>query len=152
MRWLGWTVNAGTQTVRDACGLPDSGVGRGRLLVGASLWLVLPLCAVLYQIAAKKASVCRVDSGAGSWLSCVVHTPWLWVMVACDIAGFVAWMHVLGRMQLSAAFPMTALSYVLVIAASWWLFGEALTASRLIGSALIMTGVLLLGRTSEASP
>jgi len=138
-------VNAGVDGLQGAARQRDP-VQRARMLASASLWLVLPLCALAYQIAAKKVSGCSIEAGVAAWFGCVLRAPWFAVMIVSDIAGFGAWMYVLGRMQLSAAFPMTALSYVLVIAASRFLFGEPFTLLQVCGSALIMAGVFMLGR------
>lgn len=114
------------------------------------IWLFLPLCAVAYQISAREISTCGQDvATAGLWLGCVVHTPWLGALVVSDIGGFAAWMFVLGKMDLSAAFPMTALSYVLVIAVSWTVFSEPGGIAQVLGSAAIMAGVFLMGRTGS---
>lgn len=116
-------------------------------LVSVCIWVLLPLATVAYQIAAKQVSSCGGSTSAPrQWLACVLHTPWSAAMVVSDIAGFVAWMLVLGRMTLSAAFPLSALSYVLVIAASWTVFREQASPAQLVGSVLIMAGVFLLGR------
>ena len=114
--------------------------------------MLLPLCALVYQVAAKKVSSCSVDAGMTVWFGCVLHAPWFLAMIASDIAGFVGWMHVLGQMQLSAAFPMTSLSYVLVIGASWFLFHEPFTPAQAVGSVLIMVGVFMLGRGDPEAP
>jgi len=114
------------------------------------IWLFLPLCAVAYQISAREVSTCSLDaSTTGMWLGCVLHTPWLAALVVSDVGGFAAWMFVLGKMDLSAAFPMTALSYVLVIAVSWIVFSEPGGIVQVLGSASIMAGVFLMGRTGS---
>jgi drug/metabolite transporter (DMT)-like permease len=68
-------------------------------------------------------------------------------MVICDIGGFVAWMYVLRNMQLSAAFPISAISYVIVMLTSWLVFREAASVSQIGGSLLIIAGVCLIGRS-----
>ncbi len=53
----------------------------------------------------------------------------------------------LTRIQLSVAYPtMTSLGLVLVFVASALWFGEAMTAPKLAGAALIVLGVVLLAR------
>ena len=99
------------------------------------MWLVLPLCTMLYQFAAKEIGSCWRDAGVGPALRCMLHASWLPVMVISDIGGFVAWMYVLREMKLSAAYPMSAISYVVVIG----------------GSLLIMAGVYLIGRTDNST-
>jgi drug/metabolite transporter (DMT)-like permease len=83
----------------------------------------------------------------GGWFTCVLQSPWLAAMVGSDVVGFVAWMCVLRVMKLSAAFPMSALSYVLVILASWVVFHEPIGTFQMVGSAAIVAGVLLMGRS-----
>jgi len=63
----------------------------------------------------------------------------------CYIATFVVWMAVLTRMELSRAFPLTALTYVTVPALALFFFGERLPAIRVAGITVIIAGVMLIG-------
>jgi drug/metabolite transporter (DMT)-like permease len=108
--------------------------------------LVLPLCALSSQICAKHVAEGLAESH-GEWLSRVIASPWFGGMLFADVACFVAWMIVLGEFSLSAAFPMTAVSYVLVIAASVTLFHEPLGIAQIIGSVAILAGVYLISRS-----
>jgi drug/metabolite transporter (DMT)-like permease len=70
------------------------------------------------------------------------------------IGGFVAyavsaalWIVVLSRAELSWAFPMVSLSYVLTAILSPVLLGESFSAQRFIGILVICFGVFLVGRT-----
>jgi drug/metabolite transporter (DMT)-like permease len=114
------------------------------------MWLLLPLCTVLYQFAAKQTGSCWQGAGAIGALTCMLHEPWLRVMVLSDVGGFVAWMYVLRHMNLSAAFPMTAISYVIVMFISWLVFRETADTAKIAGSALIIAGVFLIGRARNA--
>lgn len=66
-------------------------------------------------------------------------------MIVYSIA-IMVWLQVLSRMDLSIAFPMMSLSYVLVYlgAALWPALDEAITVGRLAGTGLIMCGVALV--------
>ena len=57
------------------------------------------------------------------------------------------WLVVLSRVPLSAAYPFGALSYVLVVFLAS-ISGEAITAERWLGVALIITGILLISTNS----
>lgn len=114
------------------------------------MWLLLPLCTVLYHIAAKETGSCWRGASPGAALRCMLHAPWFGVMVISDIGGFVAWMHVLRKMQLSAAFPMSAISYVIVMAISWSFYREAIGLSQVLGSVFIVAGVFLIGGGERA--
>lgn len=57
------------------------------------------------------------------------------------------WLIVLTRAELSWAYPMLSLGYVLVVLLSRVLFHEAVTPPRLIGTLVIVAGVWLISRT-----
>jgi multidrug transporter EmrE-like cation transporter len=59
----------------------------------------------------------------------------------------IAWMLVLRKVELSYAYPMVALGYVLVVVASYFFFGETINSNRLIGLALIIGGILFISRS-----
>jgi multidrug transporter EmrE-like cation transporter len=54
----------------------------------------------------------------------------------------------LSKIDLSVAYPIAALSFVIVVIGSWLIFSEPLNAWRLLGLALIILGVVLLARTT----
>jgi drug/metabolite transporter (DMT)-like permease len=56
------------------------------------------------------------------------------------------WLLVLARTDLSQAYPFVALGTVLVLLASAWRLHEPLETSRVLGTALIALGVLLVAR------
>jgi drug/metabolite transporter (DMT)-like permease len=109
-------------------------------------WLAIPVLNTLFQIFIKLAA----DSSKGhasDWFSALA-SPWFLAAVAIEIVGFLIWMQVLSELDLSKAFPLSALSYVLVLLSSWLYFREQITALQLIGSALILGGVWLIGTAS----
>lgn len=79
-------------------------------------------------------------------------TPWLWVGLGCYLGAFVVWMHILEKSALSAAFPTSAITFVTVMLASWAVLGEPMGWSKLLGSAIIVAGILLLGGGAEPAP
>lgn len=54
------------------------------------------------------------------------------------------WIHLLRSVELSRAYPFMALSFVLVPMMSWWLFAEQLSASYLVGTLLIVGGIVVI--------
>ncbi len=67
--------------------------------------------------------------------------------VACYVVSLVVWIMGLSRIQVSIAYPMLSIGYVLNAAAAWYLFGESLTAQKLLGIAFIVAGVFLVARS-----
>jgi drug/metabolite transporter (DMT)-like permease len=59
--------------------------------------------------------------------------------------GFLLWMVILSRLELSKAYPILALSYCLVALASWAIFGEHLSLLRIGGTTVICLGVVMVG-------
>ena len=114
------------------------------------LFLALPLLGLAYQLTAKETA--QVMSGipfGGQWLLKVLTVPWAQALIALEIVSFCAWMVVLSEIKLSEAFPLSALSYVLVVAASWTLFHEPASLLQMLGGAAILAGVWLMGRSGE---
>lgn len=58
----------------------------------------------------------------------------------------VIWLMILSRVQLSIAYPMLSLGYILVVLAGWWFLKEAITAYKIIGVLIIMVGVFVITR------
>jgi len=53
----------------------------------------------------------------------------------------------LSRVDVSIAYPMLSLGYVVNAIAAWYLFGEVLSVQRLIGIGIILIGVVVLARS-----
>ena len=124
--------------------------GRRRLVLSA-LCVALPLLGLGFQIAAKQTAMSLSHTPFGlAWLARLTTLPSAGVLLGLEIASFAAWMTVLAAMKLSAAFPMTAIGYVLVIATGWVLFHEPASLLQVLGGAAILTGVWLIGRSDPA--
>ena len=67
--------------------------------------------------------------------------------VACYVVSLVVWIMGLSRAEVSIAYPMLSIGYVLNAVAAWYLFGESLTAQKLVGIAFIVAGVFLVARS-----
>jgi multidrug transporter EmrE-like cation transporter len=59
------------------------------------------------------------------------------------------WLLVLSRVQVSFAYPMLSIGYVVNALAANYLFGEPLTSLRMLGIFIIITGVYLVAQTSQ---
>ena len=57
------------------------------------------------------------------------------------------WLVVLSRVELSFAYPLLSVGYVIVLIASWLLFKENVTLIRWSGVAVICFGVYLISRS-----
>jgi len=67
--------------------------------------------------------------------------------LACYVVSVVVWIVGLSRVDVSIAYPMLSLGYVVNAVAAWYLFGEVLSLQRLVGIGIILIGVLVLARS-----
>jgi multidrug transporter EmrE-like cation transporter len=58
------------------------------------------------------------------------------------------WLLVLSRTQVSFAYPMLSIGYVVNAIAAYYFFGEPLTSIRMLGIFIIITGVYLVAQNS----
>ena len=65
----------------------------------------------------------------------------------CYVLSLVLWVMALSRTEVSVMYPMVSLGFALNALLAWWLLGEALSAQRLAGIAVIMLGVWLVARS-----
>lgn len=56
----------------------------------------------------------------------------------------ILWIFALAHNDLSYAYPMVALGYVVVVIVSYFLFNETITYLRLLGLAVIVVGVIII--------
>jgi multidrug transporter EmrE-like cation transporter len=66
--------------------------------------------------------------------------------LACYVVSVVVWIMGLSRVPVSIAYPMLSVGYILNAVAAWYLFGESMTAQKLVGIAFIVLGVFLVAR------
>lgn len=73
------------------------------------------------------------------------------VPVACGFVAYAAsmvlWLFALSRVELSYAFPFVSLSYVGIVLVARFGLGERIDRRRVVGSVLIVAGVILVSLT-----
>ncbi len=63
------------------------------------------------------------------------------------VISVVVWIMALSRVEVSIAYPMLSIGYVVNALAAWWLFGEAVSLTRLAGIGVIIVGVYIVSRS-----
>jgi len=71
-------------------------------------------------------------------------SPWVISGLAAAFLASVCWMLALTKLELSHAYPFTALSLVFVVFLGAVLFGETLNTGKLAGTVLIVAGVFVV--------
>ena len=67
--------------------------------------------------------------------------------LACYVVSVVVWILALSRVEVSIAYPMLSIGYVVNAGLAWFLFGEAVGPQRLAGIAVIIVGVIIVARS-----
>ncbi len=63
------------------------------------------------------------------------------------VVSVVVWLLVLSRVQVSFAYPLLSIGYVVNAVAAYYLFGEPLTSLRVLGIMVIIAGVYLIAQS-----
>jgi multidrug transporter EmrE-like cation transporter len=66
--------------------------------------------------------------------------------LGCYVVSVGVWIVALSRADVSLAYPMLSLGYVVNAIAAWYLFGELLGPARVAGIALVLAGVFVMAR------
>jgi drug/metabolite transporter (DMT)-like permease len=72
--------------------------------------------------------------------------PNVFIGLAIYLVGTVFWLAALSRVDLNFAYPFASINYIIMLVASWAMFDEKITLSRLFGTFVIGIGVLLISR------
>jgi multidrug transporter EmrE-like cation transporter len=82
-------------------------------------------------------------SSAGSLAS----NLWLWLGLICYGISVIVWIVALSRVDVSIAYPMLSIGYVVNAIAAWHLFDEPMNIGKIIGIGVIIVGVYILARS-----
>ena len=118
------------------------------------LFGVLLNAAAQLLLKAGAASVGPMRAGAGrDWLATagsLAQHPGIAGGLACYAISVVVWIVALSRVDVSIAYPMLSIGYVVGALLAWWLFGESVSAQRWVGIGVIVVGVVLVARSGAA--
>ncbi len=67
--------------------------------------------------------------------------------LACYVVSVVVWIVALSRVDVSVAYPLLSIGYVVNALLAMWLFGESVSAQRWLGIAVILVGVTIVARS-----
>jgi len=87
------------------------------------------------------------SSGLVSGFIRIFLGPWVVIGSCVYVVATLLWIYALTRVALSFAYPFVSISYVLIIMASRFVFGEPVSALRWVGVIVICAGIILVSRT-----
>lgn len=84
--------------------------------------------------------------GAQQAVSAVVGGPFVWLGLALYGLGAVLWLGVLARVDVGQAYPFVGLGFLLTMMFGVLFLGEILSTPRLLGTLLVVVGVIFVAR------
>ncbi|MBX3609025.1 MAG: EamA family transporter [Hydrogenophaga sp.] len=109
--------------------------------------LSLALVCVLLSSAAQLAMKRGLGAGGADVAGTYVHaftSPMVWLGLFCYGASAVLWLWVLSRLDVSLAYPLVSLGFVVTMLLGVLWLGEPFSWARVAGCTLIVIGVTLL--------
>ena len=83
----------------------------------------------------------------GRIFTAVAVNPYILTGLGCYVLSVAVWLLVLSRVDVSFAYPLLSIGYIVTTVAAWYLFNEPVYISRWAGIIVICFGVWLITRT-----
>ena len=80
-------------------------------------------------------------------LQAVALSPFVVGGLAVYFFGALVWLTVLSRIDVSQAYPFVGMGFVLTLLFAWLILGENISGLRLVGSSLILVGIVFVARS-----
>lgn len=121
------------------------------MLSPKSLFLIISSVSLnaLAQVVLRKAMLLMLPISASAsfqFASKLLSNPYLWAGLCCYTLSIGLWLAVLSRLQVSLAYPMLSIGYIIAAALGVLFLQESLGAYRVMGIVIICLGVILISR------
>jgi len=83
-----------------------------------------------------------------SFAASVLSNVWFYVGMGCYALSIGVWLVVLSRLEVSVAYPLQSIGYVIAATIGFFFLNENLTLLRTSGIGLICLGVILISRSA----
>lgn len=101
--------------------------------------LISVFLAAIGQMFLKKGAIFNTN------ILIILRNYFTWAGLFCYFLGALLWIAALSKMKLSNVYPFTFLTYALVMAGAFFIFGERINIINLLtGSALIILGIIII--------
>jgi len=77
----------------------------------------------------------------------MITSYWIIIGGVIYVASVFVWLLVLNRVEVSKAYPLISIGYVINAVAAYYLLGEHVTLMRVVGIVIILTGVFVVARS-----
>jgi multidrug transporter EmrE-like cation transporter len=112
------------------------------IALGLALFCVLLSSAA--QLAMKRGMGAPAGGDLGATYLHALSSPLVWLGLVLYGASAVLWLWVLSRLDVSLAYPLVSLGFVVTMGLGVWWLGEPFSWLRVAGCTLIVVGVSLL--------
>jgi multidrug transporter EmrE-like cation transporter len=112
--------------------------------------VILNACAQLLLKAGTNALGGAITLNAQNWFGMFVKVLTQWPIIAglgCYGISVIIWIISLSRTDVTVAYPMLSIGYVISAIGAWMFLGEIVSPQRMLALAVIIVGVILLART-----
>jgi drug/metabolite transporter (DMT)-like permease len=117
----------------------------GLMLTGISLNAVAQLL-----LKAGTNAIGAIHLTPNNWFDIGLKVATQWPILGglcCYVLSVVVWIIGLSRVDVTIAYPMLSLGYILNAFGAWYFLGETLSVQRLLAIGVILIGVVWLART-----
>jgi drug/metabolite transporter (DMT)-like permease len=117
-----------------------------------SLFLILSSVSLnaLAQVVLRKAMLLMLPLGASAsfqFARKLLSNPYLWAGLCCYTLSIGLWLAVLSKVQVSIAYPMLSIGYIIAAVLGGLFLQESIGTYRILGIAVICVGVILISRS-----
>jgi multidrug transporter EmrE-like cation transporter len=119
------------------------------LLAGTVALTVCGQLLLKWQVTRVGAAMPGDSRGLFLFVGRLLLNPWVIAALAGAFLASILWMLALTKLELSEAYPYTALSFVLILLTSHFVFGEPLTMGKVMGTGIVVCGIFVLAITSN---
>ena len=85
-----------------------------------------------------------VFQNIGQVFFAVATNAFIWVGLSCYVISVAVWLLVLSRVEVSYAYPLLSVGYIVTACAGWLFFQENMSMTRMMGIVVICFGVWLI--------
>ena len=114
----------------------------GLIVLGVTLNTVAQLC--LKQGMTIIGTVSLEMTGLFDLIQKAATSPLIFWGLACYVASFAVWLIVLSRVEVSMAYPLLSIGYIVTAVFGYYFWGESLGIYKIMGIFLICAGVVLM--------
>lgn len=80
------------------------------------------------------------------FMSAMLLNPYIMLSIVLTLLSGLSWMIAMTKFEISYAYPYTALGFIFILFFSSFFLGESASYSKILGTLLIVSGVIIVGK------